>query len=472
MARRKQRANGRGTLVRRKSDGPWYAIFHDENGKRVWRCAETTSKEAAREFLERAVKEVASFRRELASNPAGALAARAGRLPLARHLADYLRWCRRHLAPRNVELKRLHLRRLADDLGASSPLAAFQLEAIDRSIASRGGAARTINSYRQTLHAFAEFLIDRERMTKNPVARIEKRNEAADRRRVRRAFTEDELRRFLGVAQRRQGAGSVKWSPRGIVYLVAVRTALRRGELTALTWGDLDLERSTLRVRAAVSKNRREASLHLHPEVVEALRAIRPAAVLPMARVFPSMPTAKTFNSDLERAKIAKQDEQGRVLDFHALRTTAATTLCERTTPAIAQQALRHAKYETTQRHYVSLADDAVAKAIDSLPRLLGEPGDSLERAVATGTHGAAQQCSQQSVWRSAAQEGAAGRGSAQDGGGDPGSTGNAGNLVDASGSAVPRGSLRLAAGGEVVGDEGLEPSTPSLSSWCSSQLS
>ncbi len=477
MMRRKQRANGRGSLIRRKSDGPWHAVYFDESRRRVFRSTETTSKEAARDLLDKWTKEVRAIRREIATNPNGASATRAATLPLVRHLADYLRWCRSMLAPRNVELKRLHLRVLRNALPKGAPLSTFTLEAVERVIAARD-AARTQNSYRQTYHALAEFLIARDRLEKNPVSRIEKRNEAADRRLVRRPFTEDELRALLAVATTRQNKGAPRWSQRGVVYLLAVHTALRRSELRALTWGDVDLDAATLRVRAAVAKSRKEATIHLHPEAVEALRAFRAlvaGAVLPMVRVFATMPGAKTFNRDLQRAKIPKEDAQGRVVDLHALRMTAATELCSRSTPAVAQRALRHASSTTTLRHYVSIEDSAVATAIDSrawLTKPTAKPRASSEAATATGTDGVQQQWRQQSEGREGVRAGSDGCETARSVVAETGSSANRANLVNLSGKAGARGPMRDGARVEVVGVEGLEPSTPSLSSWCSSQLS
>jgi hypothetical protein len=208
---------------------------------------------------------------------------------------------------------------------------------------------------------------------------------------------------------------------------------------------------------------------------VAALRGLRdalPGAVLPMARVFPTMPTAKTFARDLERAKIPKADAQGRVVDLHALRGTLATDLASRVAPAVAQRALRHAKSETTLRHYVSVEDVTVAKAIDARPWLTRPAPQESTAAAATGTDGMQQHQRQQSAPPEAVRGGSEGCGSARDDRSDDALSVDGAERVFGSDSAVPRGSLRLAAGGEVVGDEGLEPSTPSLSSWCSSQLS
>jgi integrase len=59
-----------------------------------------------------------------------------------------------------------------------------------------------------------------------------------------------------------------------LLYLVAVRTGLRRGELQSLTTGSFDFSVSlpTITVEAAKSKHRRTDTLPLSPEVAGLLQ--------------------------------------------------------------------------------------------------------------------------------------------------------------------------------------------------------
>jgi len=66
-----------------------------------------------------------------------------------------------------------------------------------------GMAARTLNAHLVTLTAFGNWCVETKRIVANPFARPPKRDEAADRRRTRRALTADELRRLLKVARLR-----------------------------------------------------------------------------------------------------------------------------------------------------------------------------------------------------------------------------------------------------------------------------
>ena len=104
----------------------------------------------------------------------------------------------------------------------------------------------------------------------------------------------------------------------------------RRNELNQLRWGDLHLDGPVPLVcaPASITKNNKEAKLPLRPEVVEALRSIRPGDATPFQWVFHGqVPRVTTFQRDLTKAGIVFIDESGRRLDFHALRGTFCTML-------------------------------------------------------------------------------------------------------------------------------------------------
>jgi integrase len=88
-------------------------------------------------------------------------------------------------------------------------------------------------------------------------------DERGQSKRVRRAFTDNELRRLV------TGSGV-----RGIVYFVAARTGLRQEELRQLIWDDLRFDEKVphVRVRVTCAKNKKEEHVPLVPEIAEALK--------------------------------------------------------------------------------------------------------------------------------------------------------------------------------------------------------
>ena len=58
------------------------------------------------------------------------------------------------------------------------------------------------------------------------------------------------------------------------MYLTAMLTGIRRGEIKQLRWADVDLDGMAPKITAsaAISKNHYEDALPLHPDLVSALK--------------------------------------------------------------------------------------------------------------------------------------------------------------------------------------------------------
>jgi hypothetical protein len=162
---------------------------------------------------------------------------------------------------------------------------------------------------------------------------------------VRWAFTDEELRKLV--------AGS---EDRGIIYFTAARTGLRQEELKQMKWGDLHLDADVpfVVVRDYAAKNKKEESVQLVPEIVEALTAHRPAGCVGTDLVFPhGIPRARCLTLDAEANGIPYRDELGRYGDFHALRYTWATFLQRNgVAQRFAMKLMRHSDIRLTAQVY------------------------------------------------------------------------------------------------------------------------
>jgi integrase len=135
--------------------------------------------------------------------------------------------------------------------------------------ARQSSTAKTLNEYYASISGLLNWL--EPRIGSNPLRFVQKVESRGSQKRERRAFTVDELKRLVAVS------GS-----RGVVYLTAAFTGLRRGELLQLEWRDLhlDAERPFVNVRASISKNHKQAMLPLHSDLVAALSRLREAGAL------------------------------------------------------------------------------------------------------------------------------------------------------------------------------------------------
>ena len=228
-------------------------------------------------------------------------------------------------------------------------------------------APKTLNHYLAAVLAFLSWMLKLERIEKNPLSMVSKVEERGREVRVRRAFTGDEMQKLLAVVTPIKRA----------IYLMAVYTGLRRGELGALTWGDVKMDSDPPHVlaRASTTKNHKEATIGLYPDVVDALKIIRPMVVDEMAVVFAEIPSVPELKEDLKLVNIPFLDLKGRRSDFHSLRYTLCTMLGVNGTPMrIAQEIMRHSDSRLTQKGYTDANLLPTFGAVSLLPSLMNNP--------------------------------------------------------------------------------------------------
>lgn len=157
------------------------------------------------------------------------------------------------------------------------------------------------------------------------------------------------------------------------MILLALRTGLRRGELMALHWDDIDLERRLLTVRRSLvlgrfgtPKSNRERYVPLSAEVC-AMLAARSSA--------PSLVFHKPGGRHLSREMMDNALPRAcrrvgiRPVGWHLLRHTFASHLAtEGVSLRVIQELLGHASITTTMR-YAHLAPSALREAVDVLER-------------------------------------------------------------------------------------------------------
>lgn len=198
--------------------------------------------------------------------------------------------------------------------------------------------AHTLNEYLCAARKFCKWMVKAGKMAHNPFANVDRLSKRGQAKRERRSFTVEELRRLVFAA-----------GERGVVYLTAAYTGLRRKELKSLEWRDLFLEVESpyIRGRATDTKNRKEAILYLGAELAAALLKHRPVGWKPGQKVFSRLvPEMELMRKHLELAGIPYVDECGRHADFHALRMTFVTRMAHSgAAPIVVKEAARHSDF-------------------------------------------------------------------------------------------------------------------------------
>jgi integrase len=374
----KKRGNGEGSIYRRK-DGRWvgqYTIYTATGPKYRYLYGKTRA--AVAEKLTKAM-----------ADRNGGLIFDAGNLTVGEYLDSWLSdsvrgTVRPSTFERHEGIIRLHIK---PSLGRVwlKKLTPAHVRGLHREKLDAGLAPATVGKIHSTLHkALSQAVSDG----------IVPRN-AADVKAPRptpeemRPLSETEVRAFLDVA--RESGDRFE-----ALYVLAITTGLRRGELLGLRWDDVSMERSTLRVGRALvreggrhtlgeTKTRRgRRQINLTPRTVSTLKAhhkkqqeekikltglYKDHGLIFATRVGtpinPENLVNRSFKPLLERASLPE-------IRFHDLRHTCATLLLGRGVhPKLVQELLGHATIAMTldtYSHYMpSMGDQAAGAMEDAL---------------------------------------------------------------------------------------------------------
>ena len=227
--------------------------------------------------------------------------------------------------------------------------------------AKESKSPKTLNEYLNAISGLMNWL--EPSIGANPMRHVQKVQTNGTEKTKRRAFTADELQQLITMS-----------GPRGVVYLVAARTGIRRGELAQMEWRDvhLDTTQPFIAVRASVAKNHLHAMQPLGLDAVGALRELQSKNAKPHDRVFAGgIPRMEQFRKDLKSAGIAYVDSRGERADFHALRKTFGTMLTlEGTGQRTVMELMRHSDMRLTAKTYTDAHMLPVSEAVLKLPPL------------------------------------------------------------------------------------------------------
>jgi len=226
-------------------------------------------------------------------------------------------------------------------------------------------SAKSVNDVLANAQGFFRWLRHQRQLVEDPLAFVQ-RIDTRGRLPCRRALSPVEFAQLLRTAP----------FCRAVVYATALYTGLRRKELNEIRWMDflLDEPNPCVRVPASISKNRREATLPLHPELAATLLRLKPAGIDPLSKPFRHhVPRIETVRKDLEQAGIPLRDDLGRRVDFHSLRMTFGTTLLANGVhPIVVKELMRHSDLKLTTNLYNDSSQLPLAQGVGALPSIAG----------------------------------------------------------------------------------------------------
>ncbi len=374
-----KRGNGEGSIGRRKSGG-WcaqYTVYTSEGRKR-------------RTLYGKTRQEVAAKLSKALADREGGLTFDAGAMTVGEYLARWLSHSVRDTVSQKTyeryeSIVRVHL---------SPALGSIKLKALTpdhvrhlyREKLDSELAPRSVLHIHRTLSKALKQATNDGLIPRNAAASVKP---PQARREEMQPLSTDQVRTFLDT---------VKGDRMEALYVLAVTSGLRQGELLALKWEDVDLEGTnpTLEVRRSLSETRGRRSfvtpksgrgrhLRLSRRAMSALRVHRKRQLEERVRkaglwedhglIFPSEVGTPMSGRNLYRAfKIrVKRASLPQTLRFHDLRHTCATLLLRQgINPKFVQELLGHADISLTLNTYSHVLPDMGDAAAGGMDAALG----------------------------------------------------------------------------------------------------
>lgn len=358
--------------IYQRADGRWCASLSMgmADGKRQRKVLTASTRQEAREKL-----------KQLRAGPV----VKPDRLTVAAYLDTWLTgMIRPSRSYRTWESYRSIIRRRINPAIGSIPLAQLTPPDIRRMLAGLELTPQSIKCTLRVLRTALEAAVNDGLLPMNLCSRI-----ASPRvlRREFRVWDREEASHFLRAAE---------GYPDHALYVVALATGMRQGELVALKWDDIDLTRGAIRVQRSLQHQKGKGLVACEPKTRQSRRVVRiGTTVVNRLRQHRKEQTATRLASPIwcedgyifatatglplyssgvrDRFRAAMCSAGVPAIRFHDLRHTAATLLLSAGThPKVVSEMLGHSSIAITLDRYSHFVPALHEDAAMTLDRLLG----------------------------------------------------------------------------------------------------
>ena len=424
------------SIFRRKGDTNWkvdYTDYDPKTGESFHRelSARTSNKDSAEDFaatLERqalahrqeAIDRADMIRRRVLDPRAEAVADQGGK-PIAEHIDDFQTMMEdKSCTDKHVAKTCGHVTRVCAgcDFKVLADMTADKVADFIRAL--RGQTTRrkttiapsTVHGIVTSFKSFSRWLYKKNRTATDLMKDVERGNAKAEV--LRGAFSDTELAWLLSATAQAPRRYKLSGADRALLYRLAVETGFRANELRSMERSNFnlgDVDKASITVHGAYTKNGKEATLPLRSDFAAELQAFLKQS----GQDGPALPvphrTADMIHEDMADARTAwlqaaespaecyerfgtrfllPVDESGFVRDFHSLRHTGITRVVRSgASMKIAQDFARHSDPKLTANIYTHLHISDIRAALENVPPVATATPVEPQALRATGTESA-----------------------------------------------------------------------------------
>jgi integrase len=380
------------SVFKPKGKTKYVILYTDESGRRRKKIG--TTDKGVTQRIARELENRVALRREGLIDPAAERFASQDRTPIREHLDDFISTLTarqrnaKHVRSTRTYVERVISQTRAEKLSDLSP--SVVTLALSRVAEEEKLSARAVNAHATAVKAFARWAWRDGRTRTYELATLDRLNEEADRRYVRRPLSDTELRTLIRITRTAPEWRGISGVDRSWFYALGATTGFRRSELGALRPDDfaIDGPEPTVSLGGESTKNGKPAEQPLPPALAADLRSWLASKTSGVPVFTLPEKTGQMLHADLRRSGIEPVDAQGRVVDTHSLRHGYITALARAGVPVkVVQTLARHSDPKLTLGIYSHLSAFDLRGAIDRLPDLSDTNPES-DALSATGTEG------------------------------------------------------------------------------------
>lgn len=253
IEKKRRRGHNEGAIYQRSSDGRWVGTLSLPNGKR-------------KSFYGGTRKEASDKMRQAQRDQEDGLDLSAGALTVAAYLERWLRDAVKDSvkAKTYIDYESICRVRVIPRIGTHklAKLTALDLQGLYGDLKVAGLSPQSIRKTHRVLHAAFRQAEKWDLLARNPCGRV--KSPKAERSEMQ-AWTPEQANHFLAATNEHRMCA---------LYVLALSTGMRRGELLGLKWSDIDLSAGTLSVQRALQWQSLDKYQFVTPKTAKSRRTI------------------------------------------------------------------------------------------------------------------------------------------------------------------------------------------------------